>query len=249
MSSDRLLRHIELLQGDAPWGDVLDAGTGKRTLPWITGLPTTSWTAVTREPNVRAQLVDSIPWRKKDEFIVGDWTDPALLLGRAFDVVVADTLLPAIETTAPYFQGRLFERLRPHVRSRLYVVGLEPWPERGATTAEDVVLESVRLRDAALQLAGHRPYREFPMSWVARQLDKLGFVLVDAKHFSITHSARSIERVLAVVGEVAPRIPDAEAAQALTKYASRLGERARWMHEQHGGFKFGQHYVIAARRP
>ena len=42
-----LYRYIERLQGERPWGAMLDAGTGVNSIRWVAGLSTTRWTAVT----------------------------------------------------------------------------------------------------------------------------------------------------------------------------------------------------------
>jgi hypothetical protein len=49
---------IEQMQGDLPWGRVLDAGTGAHSLTWISSLQTDSWTAVTME-DVRIHSYES----------------------------------------------------------------------------------------------------------------------------------------------------------------------------------------------
>jgi hypothetical protein len=47
-------------------------------------------------------------------------------------------------------------------------------------------------------MAGHRPYREFPLEWMERHLDKSGFEIQQSKKFSIMHSEASILRQLRV---------------------------------------------------
>ena len=42
-----LFQEIETLQGERPWGRMLDAGTGTHSIGWIGTLPTEQWTAVT----------------------------------------------------------------------------------------------------------------------------------------------------------------------------------------------------------
>src|SRR5262245_58157890 len=127
-TSDSLFSWIEKLQGAAPWGSVLDAGSGSHSLNWIAGLPVRSWTAVTGDAAGAKRLHEEMGARCRpvDRIVAGNWTDPLLLHGEVFDVVIADYLLGALEWFAPYFQDRLFARLRPHVGARIYVVGLEP---------------------------------------------------------------------------------------------------------------------------
>ena len=104
-------------------------------------------------------------WRLQDlsevapeaRIVEGQWTDPLLLAGETFDEVLLDYVIGAVDGHAPYFQFGLLERIRPHVRRRLYVVGLEPPPRDGSELDE-----VCRVRDAAILLAGHRTYREYP---------------------------------------------------------------------------------------
>ena len=44
----------------------------------------------------------------KDQIIVGNWTDEALLEGYEFDIILADYLIGAIDGFSPYFQVRHF---------------------------------------------------------------------------------------------------------------------------------------------
>ena len=91
MTTDALFKHIELIQGNKPWGRLLDAGTGTASLRWITSLDTLSWTAITADPQ-RARKVEnefSDSRREGDRVIAGNWSDPLLLQGEVFDVVLA----------------------------------------------------------------------------------------------------------------------------------------------------------------
>ncbi len=126
LAYDCLFQYVAERHGGAPWGRVLDAGTGTHSLDWVASLPTESWAAVTGDPREGDRLRRRATLRPDDRVLVGNWTDPAFLAGEVFDVVLADYLLGAVEGFAPYFQAELFERLRPHVGRDLYVVCLEP---------------------------------------------------------------------------------------------------------------------------
>ncbi len=118
---DALFARVVEQQGATPFGRVLDAGTGKHSLEFVSGLATTAWTAVTGDEGevdyLQAQLGQNI--RPQDRLIMGNWANPDLLRGEDFDVVLADYLLGAVERVAPYFQEELLTRLRPHVGHRL----------------------------------------------------------------------------------------------------------------------------------
>ena len=65
--------------------------------------------------------------RENDRLVVGNWVDSELLKGEQFDTVLVDYLIGAIEGFAPYWQDLVFERLRPLVKGRMYITGLEPY--------------------------------------------------------------------------------------------------------------------------
>lgn len=105
MTGSALFSFIESIQGDAPFGSMLDAGTGTHSMTWLTGLATERWTAVTGAAAHATQVRGLIGarMRPQDRLLVGNWTDPRLLAGESFDTVLADYLLGAIEGFAPYF--------------------------------------------------------------------------------------------------------------------------------------------------
>jgi hypothetical protein len=246
--TDRLFETIERLHAPHPWGDVLDAGTGQHSLRWISTLSTRSWTAVTgddrRATTLRRTLVDRI--RTGDQILSGNWTDPALLTGRRFDVVIADYLLGAIDGFAPYYQDRLFQRLRPHVKGWLYVVGLAPYPE-ATDEAGRLVWEIARLRDACILLAGHRCYREYPADWVERSLTRSGYRVEAIEVLPIRYGARFINGQLDVCLRKLPCFSDAALADATRAHVEALRARALAFAEDRGALRFGEDYVVAAR--
>ena len=156
---DALFAEIVRLQGNTPWGSVLDAGTGRHSLSFVKSLPTIRWTAVTARPDPALNVE-----RPDDRIVVGNWTDTTLLSGESFDTALVDYVVGALDGFAPHFQDAFFTRLRPHCRGRIYVIGLEPYgiahDEGGA-----IVWEIARLRDACILLAGDRCYREYPRAW------------------------------------------------------------------------------------
>lgn len=142
----------------------MDAGTGVKSLEWILTLPTERWTAITAAhrmaDNARAAVGSGV--RPQDRLLVGNWINDSLLTGETFDTVLVDYLVGAIEGFAPYWQDRVFERLRPLVaeHGRLYLIGLEPYVQfEPESPAGKIIWEIGRVRDACLLLAGERPYR------------------------------------------------------------------------------------------
>jgi hypothetical protein len=70
------------------------------------------------------------------------------------------------------------------------------------------IYQVARLRDACILLASHRPYREFPIEWVERQLKKSGYTVVCSKRMPILHSESSIRRQLDVAARKLPHFVD-----------------------------------------
>src|SRR6218665_2483152 len=141
-----IFREIEALHDGRPWGRFLDAGTGTHSINWVGSLATEQWTAVSGAEGHAIQVRDAIAARRRpgDRILVGNWEDPRLLAGETYDTVLADYLLGAIDGFAPYFQHRLFARLRPLVGKRLYIVGLEPYVVAEPDAAEGRLIWEIR---------------------------------------------------------------------------------------------------------
>ncbi|MCR9164644.1 MAG: class I SAM-dependent methyltransferase [Nannocystaceae bacterium] len=251
---DTLFDTIRRMHGEQPWGRVLDAGTGAHSLRWINGLDTQAWTAVTGDPAREKKLARELGGavRARDEIVTGNWADEAFLNGEVFDTVLADYLLGALEGFAPYHQDRLFARLRPHVGKRLYVVGLQPYPDGIVpgdghdTEAGRLVLEIARLRDACILLAGHRCYREYPHDWVVRSLQSSGYAVREAVGVQIVYRKRFIDGQLDVCRRKIALFRDEALATAMTAHVDELRTRALDACARLDGLRFASDYVIAA---
>lgn len=244
-----LYDRLTALHGDLPWGAVLDAGTGRASMRWLLDRPTERWTAVTGSHAMaeatQAEIGDRA--REQDRVVVGNWMDPELLAGERFDVVVADYLLGAVEGFAPYWQDRLFARLRPHVGRRLYVIGLEPYVAwRPDDEAGRIVHAIGRLRDSCLLLGGDRPYREYPLDWVLRQIDLAGFRVRDVQRVPIRYGERFVTSQLDLASRAIDALPDRALASALQARIADLRAHALAVVNREGGLRHGHDYVIAA---
>ena len=149
-TGSRLYQIVADMQGDRPWGNFLDAGTGKGSLRWLLTLDTERWTAITASPGMAEQVTRELGDQKRpeDRLLVGNWSDPEFLQGERFDTVLADYLLGAIDGFAPYTQDQLFSRLRPltdqhpeplDYRSQVWIrehAGA-PWLVDGVLTPDD----------------------------------------------------------------------------------------------------------------
>lgn len=169
--------------------------------------------------------------------ILGQWTDPALLAGETFDVVIADYVIGAIDGHAPYFQYGFLERIRPLVGKRLYLVGMTPPPRDGG-----VLDEVCRVRDAAILLAGHRCYREYPRDLVVEWVERAGLSVIDSKIFPNVLGANFVNGQLDVAVRKLPLFRDESLRVAFEAQIADLRARALAQVPQ----TWGSDWVIAA---
>lgn len=249
--TSELFTFIESLQGARPWGAVLDAGTGVNSSDWISGLDTERWTAITgaqgHADQVRSGLGNRM--RPQDRLIVGNWMDESLLRGEAYDTVLADYLLGAIEGFGPYFQNQLFARLRPHVRpdGRLYVVGLDPYIVGPARSGADRHVRAIgRFRDCCLLLANETPYREYPAEWAVNQLRASGYRVLTARRFANRYKAKWIDSQIDMGLRRLSKLADRALAASLKAHARALRAEALALCAAENGLRSGYDYVIAA---
>jgi hypothetical protein len=243
-----LFRHVEDLQGEAPWGRFLDAGVGVNSAVWSTRLATDAWTGVTAAEGHAAQVRqrEDARIRTDDRLIVGNWTDDRLLAGEVFDTVLADYLLGAVEGFAPYFQDRLFARLRPHVGRRLYVVGLDPYVVGEAADPVGRMVRRIgRIRDICLTLADETPYREFPAEWVLDRLEGDGFRVLSARRFGNRYREAWISGQLDMALRRLPKIADGRLREAMAGEIEAIRCEAVELCRAHNGLRHGFDYVIA----
>lgn len=244
MTTDALFATIEAWHQGRPSASVLDAGTGRHSLGWLVSWLNARITAVTADPRSADAMSSEFP---RAEVILGRWTDERLLAGRTFDVVVADYLLGAVDGFTPYAQDALFPRLRAHVGGRLYVVGLEPWPDRAEDPDAQAFLELCRLRDAAFLVSGARPYREYPETWVVNSLEQSGFRVVERARMPILHSVRTIDREHGNLARTVGGLADRALATALLAGADALRTQLLGRVSRRK-LLFGADYLIAAER-
>jgi len=245
-----LFRYIETLQGKTPWGSILDAGTGTNSIGWISNLATERWTAVTGAEGhaVQVRNVIEAARRPQDRIVLGNWADPGLLEGERYDTVLADYLIGAVEGFAPYFQHKMFVRMRPLVGRRLYIVGLDPYVNAAADTpAGELIREIGRFRDACLLLTRDRPYREYPAQWVVDHLEASGFEITAAKRFPIRYKERFVNSQIDMCGPRLAKLADRALAGVLRAKGEELRARAIEHITRDGSLHHGHDYVIAAQ--
>lgn len=246
--ADAIFEHLAAVRRGQRWGEVLDAGTGRHSLGWVASLPTERVCAVTADPAMARSLREEFGarLRPRDRLVVGDWRDESLLGEERFDVVLADYLLGAVDGFAPYFQDRLFARLRRHVGETLFVVGLEPLAPEARGAGITLIRELAALRDACLLLAGERCYREYPVAWVERHLAASGYAVASVSRFPIRYGAGWVDRQTAMCAARAGRLSDTRLGASLRAHADALRARALAHCAAHGGIEGAEDYVVVA---
>jgi len=252
MKVSALFNKIEKLQGRKPWGHVLDAGTGPRSLAWLSTLRTASLTAVTSQ-EVMAQSAPqalATPLRECDRILVGNWADGGLLPGERFDTVVLDYVVGAIDAFAPYFQEGFLSQMASRTHRTLYVTGLEPYVP---IVVDDEVGQFVgdlgRLRDACTLLARERPYREYPAEWVSRRLQAAGMKVTDVTHFRIRSREQFLNSQLEICEVRASRFEDRALAARMVEHIEAMRRRGEALIVKHDGLPYGRDYVLKAQAP
>jgi hypothetical protein len=207
-----LLDHLSRIQ-KAPWGRLLDAGTGRSSLGWALSLPGAEVTAVTADPQRHESLSPLVT--APHRLLLGNWQQTEFLRGEEFDTVVADDLLGACERYAPYFQEELLQRLCQVCIGNLWILGRQPWPNQAHDG--NPLYELVALRDAVQILLGRRPHRELPLAWLTRQINPHYVQL-----FPCVYEQDFAERELAALRLNLDQLNDNGLAQVLRRCCHKL---------------------------
>ncbi len=250
MTQDALFSHIEEQHKPHAWGRVLDAGTGDHSLRWLLSIPAEQITAVTvdtqRMSGMQPRFAEMI--RPQDRLVLGDWQDESLLGEETFDVVLLDYLIGAIDAFTPFFQDRIIQRLARHAKSRLYIVGLEPFPAHASDPAAQGLIDLARFQDACRLHAGLRPYREYPAVWVERRLHEAGFHVLSIKHFGNVFRAPYLQSQARACRQVLAKLPSLELRTALLAHLEALEATLLSAAQHPQGIRLSSDYVIVAER-
>eukprot|EP00163_Fabomonas_tropica_P026370 TRINITY_DN4816_c0_g1_i1.p1 TRINITY_DN4816_c0_g1~~TRINITY_DN4816_c0_g1_i1.p1 ORF type:complete len:331 (-),score=58.95 TRINITY_DN4816_c0_g1_i1:25-1017(-) len=236
--------HYELNPRSNDMGNFLDAGTGRHSLQWICSQKTVRWTAVTADAARQFDTESEFSgfMRPGDRVVYGNWKDVHFLHGEVYDVVLLDYLLGAIEGFSPYFQDQLFDRLAPHIGGHMYMIGLEPYPKNPDSPGGHDLLDVIRLRDAVLTVSGKGCYREYPLDWVLRHLDRAGYVIDHVKVFPITYGEPFAHSQIDVARRHLDMVEDPVTRDLFAKRIEQLHNKTTGMTPA----SFGEHYIIAA---
>lgn len=237
------------------WGRVLDVGTGNSSLTRLLEQPTDALTAITNDAYwcTKLQEVFAEQLREQDRLLLGDWREPTLLEGEVFDTVVVDYFLGALERKAPHFQYEFFDRIKPHVGDRIFVVGLEPIylltsDDTIESEALDVIQQCYRLRDMCLLANGENPFREYTSKWTTAALKRAGFQVQGTQRFQRIVGIRFVHSIINSCLRMLPRIEDSQLAAALAVSLRDLRERALANPSFDWGVRCGTDYLIMATK-
>ena len=254
--TDVLFECIEDQQGDIPFGDVLDAGTGTHSLTWIASLAErkgmTSLTAITADETMQKNVkkeAQKLGVLKDNNIIVGNWFGDLQLPQTQFDTIIADYLIGAMDGFSPYRQDEIIPKLMNHLKpgGRMYIVGLEPIPD-STTGLGNIICKTRQIRDACILLAGHRCYREYPVQWVERQITRApNLRLVRTDRFPILYRYHTIARQINVGRSKFSFFPTEALVSSIKVVLDEL-DRQAFDATIHGPIQFGFDYVVSAEK-
>jgi hypothetical protein len=120
-------------------------------------------------------------------------------------------------------------RLKAHLNpgGRIYIIGMNPIPDHSSKPAAELITEVRRARDSCILLAGHRPYREFPLDWMNRHLKKSGFTVLHSKSYAILHNEDTILRQVRVAQSKLQYFADANLRHGMEVYLYDLSNRVK----------------------
>merc|ERR1719384_2731045 len=169
-----------------------------------------------------------------------------------FDTILADYLVGAMDGFSPYYQDMIFPRLAKHLvpGGRIYVVGLNPIPDKVNDDA-DIFCRVTKLRDACILLAGHRCYREYPIDWIERHLERAGLKVMSSSQFPIMYSHAAIVRQLNVARSKLPLFLSKTLAKEMGEEIDKLEKESKEATDRspNGRLKLGFDYVVSAEKP
>jgi hypothetical protein len=246
-SDDALFGCIENEQGSKGFGNVLDAGTGLHSLRWIATLQDkgmTQFTAVTADKSMQGNVqkeAEALHVSHIGSIIIGNWFgEPTITLEEeSYDTILADYLIGAMDGFSPYHQDQMIDKLVRYLKpgGRLYIVGLEPIPDKAFGDA-NIICQVRRIRDACILLAGHRCYREYPVDWIHRQIrqhHQHDLELISSKNFPILYRHATIVKQINVARSKFPFFPTPELAEEMKKVLDDLEEMSKEATERFEG--------------
>jgi hypothetical protein len=243
----------------------LDDDPANRIMSSSSCLKIEEYTAITADEGMRQTVLKEAQELGIEEYgriLIGNWqttttvdAEQELCHGEMYDTILADYLVGAMDGFSPYYQDEIFPRLNQHLKpgGRLYVIGLNPIPHRDDTNDvnANIICKVARVRDACILLAGHRCYREYPVEWIERHLEKVpGLKVVQSSRFPIMYSHAAIVRQLNVARSKLSLFPSRALAKEMEGVIDDLERESReaTARSPNGRIRFGFDYVVTAEK-
>lgn len=268
-SEDETYGRIEQNQKNInkPYGKFLDAGTGYYSLRWLASLahkhsdPTdplffSEYKAVTADPNFREDVYNEAKNLGVDEVgsvVLGNWQDPNFCEGEVWDTILLDYLIGSVDHFAPYYQYGVLSRLTRQLKSggRMHLTGLEPIPYFDDNCeASNAFCKLSRVRDSCILLTGKRPYREYPMTWVVEELNRLGLKVLDAYKVPNTYTFEKVSVQADAARSTFPFFESQLTVEAMSQEMDRVEKECvdHCSKLEGGKFQLGFDWVITAEK-
>lgn len=255
---DALFGAIEKQQGDKPFGDFLDAGTGVHSLRWIATLKSlgmNKFTAITADVEMQRRVqneADSLGMSDDGEIVIGNWFGNKLPVpvDVKYDTILADYLIGAMDGFSPYKQDLMISMLTSYLNpgGKLYIVGLEPIPD-SVDGDGDIICKVRQVRDACILLAGHRCYREYPVEWIERQTSSIPeLTLVNTTKFPILYSHQTILSQINVARSKLEHFPSPKLSEEMNLVLDDLERQSLAATRNGKRIKVGFDYVVTAMK-
>ena len=215
-----------------------------------------SYTAITADESMRRRVhneATELNITKYGDIIIGNWEDTTLLAGQKYDTIIADYLIGAMDGFAPYYQDVIFERLIQHLRPGgcLFVIGLQPIPDSQQGGDGDVFCRITKVRDACILLANHRCYREYPLEWITRQINRIPTLHVTTtKQFPINYTYETMVRQINVGRSKLPLFTNKGLAKEMGGLLDELEKESYTVtkRQKDGKVTIGFDYIVVAER-
>jgi len=269
-AGDTLLDAVLRLHDGFSSDSVLDTSSGKRSLEWVSReLRPKQWTAVAQTELLKTRLSslgltrEGPDFAQKDRLVVGSWQNNSLLDGETFDLLLLDSLLPALERLWPHGQSKIFDRLAPHLAAggRMYVIGQDPesYPQRFHIPGKSAfqmyhaasLLHSVNQMHAAVEVhSSERSDRPLPLDWVLAAVGRSEHLEVDSyQAFPVVWGQQAFHTKLDSCEAKLKRIAGVHLINGLRDSIRVLRERVN-AHPQlaTNGLCYGVDYLVVIKR-
>ena len=256
---DSLFGCIERQQGGLPFGHILDSGTGIHSLRWIATLEPLgmkSYTAVTADESMRRNVENEaadLDIATKGTVVIGNWFGKMELPIQQYDTILADYLIGAMDGFSPFKQEEMIQKLLQLLKpgGRLYIVGLEPIPDKVEGDA-NIICKVRQVRDACILLASHRCYREFPVDWITNQIRLVNSTakLMETNRFPILYKHATIVRQINVGRSKIPFFPSKSLGESMKQVLDSLEQQSlnAIKMSPSGSLKLGFDYVVSVEK-